>query len=77
MFATSLYKIKQIVTDQTEESNPEPAEALSFPPEYTEFTDIVSKEALNTLPLHRPYDHKIELEKLNTLSYSPLYKMTT
>ena len=77
MFATSLYKIKQIVADWTEESNPEPAKALSLPSEYTEFTDIVSKEVSDTLPLHWPYDYKIKLDKPNTLSYSPLYKMTT
>ena len=44
---------------------------------YTEFVDIVSKEASDTLPLHWSYNHKIKLEKLNTLGYSLLYKMTT
>ena len=77
MFATSLYKIKQIVTEYTKESNPKPAKALLFSPEYAEFTDIVSKEASDALPLNWPYNHKIKLDKLNTLSYSPLYKMTT
>jgi hypothetical protein len=38
---------------------------------------VASKEASNVLPLHWPYDHKIDLTGPNTLSYSPLYKMTT
>ena len=44
---------------------------------YTEFIDIVSKEASDTLLLHRSYNYKIKLEKLNTLGYSLLYKITT
>ena len=34
------------------------------------------KAESDKLPLHRPYDHRIELEGDNTLGYSPLYKMT-
>ena len=52
-------------------------DALAFSSVYTEFTDIVSKEASDTLLLHWSYDHKIKLEELNTLGYSLLYKMTT
>ena len=44
---------------------------------YTKFTDIVSKEASDTLLLHRFYNHKVKLEKPNTLEYSLLYKITT
>ena len=44
---------------------------------YTEFTDIVSKEASDTLLLHRLYNYKIKLRRLNTLGYSLLYKITT
>ena len=44
---------------------------------YTKFTDIVSKEASDTLLLHRSYNYKIKLGRLNTLGYSLLYKMTT
>ena len=50
---------------------------LEMPKAYAEFDYVASKEASNVLPPHRPYDHKIELEKPNTLGYSPLYKMTT
>jgi hypothetical protein len=44
---------------------------------YAEFKDAFSKKASDKLPPHRPYDHKITLEKENDLGYSPLYKMTT
>ena len=44
---------------------------------YTEFADIVSKEASDTLLLHRSYNYKIKLKELNTLGYSLLYKITT
>jgi hypothetical protein len=37
---------------------------------------VFLKAELDKLPLHRPYDHRIDLEGDNTLSYSPLYKMT-
>jgi hypothetical protein len=30
------------------------------PPEYHEFKDLFSAEEVKELPLHRPYDHKIE-----------------
>jgi hypothetical protein len=44
---------------------------------YTKFTDIVSKEASDTLLLHRSYNYRIKLRGLNTLEYSLLYKITT
>ena len=47
------------------------------PKEYSEFKDTFSKAASDKLPPHRPYDHKITLERENDLGYSPLYKMTT
>jgi hypothetical protein len=37
---------------------------------------VFLKAELDKLPLHRPYDHRIDLEGDNTLSYSLLYKMT-
>ena len=48
-----------------------------MPKEYSEFKDTFSKAASDKLPPHRPYDHKITLERENDLGYSPLYKMTT
>ena len=37
---------------------------------------MASKEASNILLLPQVYDYKIDLEKLNDLGYSLLYKMT-
>ena len=53
-----------------------PIKVPTIPTTYFEFKDIFSKEALDILPLHRTYDHKITLDKPNTLGYSPLYKMS-
>jgi transposase InsO family protein len=47
------------------------------PDAYREFEDVFSKEASDTLPPHRLYDHQIHLDQPNTLGFSPLYKMTT
>jgi hypothetical protein len=48
---------------------------LYMPERYCDYKDIVSKEALNVLLLHRIYDHRIDLTKPNELGYSPLYKI--
>jgi hypothetical protein len=75
IFRTSLYEIDRIIKDRksTDDSYPEI-------PQYIKLVGLVqvfSKEASDILPLYCAYDHHIQLEKLNTLSYSPLYKMTT
>jgi hypothetical protein len=39
---------------------------------------VFSKEAADKLPLHRPYDHQIELEgSPETLGFCPLRKQST
>ena len=38
---------------------------------------MFSKAALDTLLEHSAHDYKIELIALNTLTYSPLYKIST
>ena len=47
-----------------------------LPKRYQDLKHIFSKAASDKLPPHRPYDHKIELEAENTLSYCPLYKQS-
>jgi hypothetical protein len=37
--------------------------------------DVFFKQASDTLPPHRSYDHKIELEDDHSLGHAPLYKM--
>ena len=47
-----------------------------IPSEYRDLADFFSKKASDTLPPHRPYDHRIELEGEYHLFYAPLYKLT-
>ena len=44
--------------------------------EYHNFFNVFSKKDLDTFPLHRKYDHKIQLEKEQKPSHVPLYKMS-
>ena len=82
-FTTSLYEIDRILEDReveetdTEEADWEEAVKKVLPEEYWSYIKVFSKKASDTLPPHRPYDHKVELEADNNLGYSPLYKMTT
>jgi hypothetical protein len=81
-FTTSLYKIDCILEDQNLES---PAEEETeeqmlrriVPKAYHDLIDVFSKSALDKLPPHRLYDHKIQLEGDLSMGYSPLYKQTT
>ena len=41
------------------------------------YSDVFSKAASDTLPPHRPYDHKIQLEAENAIGYHPLYRQST
>jgi hypothetical protein len=53
-------------------------ECLAKFPQYTSFRDVCDKRASDQLPLRRTaVDHKIELTQANSLSYSPLYRITT
>jgi predicted aspartyl protease len=58
-------------------ANEEIDEWEKVPECFREFKAAFSKQASDTLPPHRPYDHKIELVKDVDLGFSPLYKMTT
>jgi ubiquinone biosynthesis protein COQ9 len=48
---------------------------LLIPNAYINYANVFLKEALNMLPPHRLYNHKIILEAKNNLGYSPLYKI--
>ena len=47
------------------------------PQEYHDFLDVFSKKDLDTLPLHRKYDHQIQLEKEQKPGHALLYKMSS
>ena len=76
VFTTSLYKIDRILEEKQEietgETNNELV-ARKLPKAYTSYKDAFSKAALDKLPLHRMYNHKIQVEGENNLDYSPLY----
>jgi hypothetical protein len=83
VFSTSIFEIDQILEHQQEKAVPRP-EGISeeewikkkLPVQYHRFTEGFSKAASDVLPPHRKWDHKIELESENTLTYHPLYKQT-
>ena len=47
-----------------------------LPPEYHEFIDVFSRKEADTLPPHRPYDHKVELKEDAKLPISRLYPIS-
>ena len=84
-FTTSLYKIDWIIKDKealahnqlSGESKLIDKELVEqkLPRQYWEFKDIFSKAVSDILPPYQLYNYKIKIEpdKENTLSYSPLH----
>ena len=48
----------------------------SIPSEYHDYADVFSKSKANTLPPHRPYDLKINLEKGTSPPLGPIYSLS-
>ena len=73
-FMTSLYEIERVIKEL--QDDPDNAQLLKdrLPARYQEYADVFNKSNSETLPEHRPYDHKIVLEEPLPNSYSPLYK---
>ncbi|KAG5724402.1 hypothetical protein E4T56_gene15992 [Termitomyces sp. T112] len=46
------------------------------PPEYHEFADVFSEGSAKELPLHRSYDHKIDLEEGTSPPFDKIYNMS-
>jgi transposase InsO family protein len=76
LFSTSLYEVDRLIEDRRNPPPPTEEELAQVPEAYHDYMDVFSKAASDLLPPHRSYDHKIILEKENTLTYSPLYKMS-
>lgn len=87
METTSLNEIDrfiQIKKEELEDPLPDDEDLLKqaaleiVPQEYhAEYLDVFSKVEADKLPLYRPVDYRIELEKeVSELGYSPLYKMS-
>ena len=74
----SLYKIDWILEEQLKaEGQDDKQVAQELSQWHAGYTDVFFKAASDILLIHRPYDHKIILEKESNLRYSSLYKMTT
>jgi hypothetical protein len=77
-FTTSLYEIDQLLEDKLSKTDKELTDEQllnsKLPARYQEFRDVFSKAISDTLPPHRPNDHKIKLEGRGeaALSYCPL-----
>jgi len=48
----------------------------SVPPEFHQHLGIMSKEAADRLPEHRPYDCKIDLKDGTTAPWGPIYPLS-
>jgi len=94
-FVTSLYEIsRELEASQAPDLAPEEAPASLqqpyetelqwlgriLPVELRDYADVVSREASNVLPPHRPYDHKIRLDSSDgprAIGYSLLRHQST
>ena len=81
LFSLSLNQIEQELKER--ESNPTMYDSSDLEikneilSKYHDFLNVFSKTASNTLPPHRSYDHKIELEGQTQLAAGPLYSMSS
>ena len=72
----SLYKIDQIINKREEKPTKEIDKDLVkrlLPIIYIGYENTFLKIALDKLPPHQIYNHKIQLKANNSLGYSPLY----
>ena len=53
-----------------------PVDLSSVPLEYHDYADVFSKSKANTLPPHRPYDLKINLEEGTSPPLGPIYSLS-
>jgi hypothetical protein len=71
LFTTSIEDIEKILKSK---QYIDPLTVL--PTEYYEFADVFSRKDADTLPPHRPYDHRIELKEDSKPPISRLYPMS-
>jgi len=56
------------------DENPDPLQQV--PLEFHQYLRIMSKEAADALPEHRPYDCKIDIKKGSTAPWGPIYPLS-
>lgn len=80
---TSIMELDHMIKERKRAEMPEHTKELQalviekLPRIYHDYMDVFSKVEADKLAPHRPYDHKIVLDKPMDFSYSPLYKMLT
>ena len=73
VFAVSIRDIQyQAEKEAKDETNPKNV----VPQKYYNFLDVFSKKDSDTLPPHRKYNHKIQLEEEQKSGYASRYKMS-
>ena len=73
VYAVTLYEINKALG--IKDLQEKPLEEV-IPKEYHEFLPLFSKEVTETLPPHRPYDHKIKLQEGFTPPFGPIYSLS-
>jgi hypothetical protein len=75
VFTTSLYKIDRLIEEKTSllEETLEQLVEYCLPAQYSDYKDIFSKAASDQLVPYQLYNYKIQLERENNLTFSPLY----
>ncbi|KAK6581227.1 hypothetical protein PZA11_005918 [Diplocarpon coronariae] len=78
-FQTSIYKVDRILKERYEPENPDVEKLINdrLPKQYRSLRQAFSKRDADTLPPHRYYNHKIQLEGPLPDAYSPLYRQST
>jgi transposase InsO family protein len=80
-FSTSLYELDRLIEEREtlgKDDDVTVEEIRSKVPVQSQaYAEVFSKAASDRLPLHRLYDHRIQLESENTLGYSPLWHQST
>ena len=76
-FTLNLSAMSASVSARSASVSDEPPPDLSgLPEEYREFSDVFSKTKADTLPEHRPYDLRIELEDGAVPPLGPIYSLS-
>jgi hypothetical protein len=64
------------VSGKSVSMSPETSDLYHIPEEYHDFADVFSKGKADTLPPHRPYDLKIEIEEGASPPIGPMYSLS-
>ena len=74
------YPITESIATVTSTTNTEQTatkeDYSNVPEKYSQFYEVFSKEKANTLPPHRPYDHKIILQEGKKPPFGPIYSLS-